>query len=125
VKNSINVVFRYVILHRGVLVIILIKSEPRLRQVKFVTNLRIPSVEGAMLVDDLVIHRFKAGTLDAEPGDLALVPHLAHRGEHEIEEILRQVQIPPHARLFVMGGATAKVTWVCPVVRSLRIDDID
>ena len=78
-----------------------------------------------MLVDDLVIDSFKAGTLDAEPGDLALVPHLAHGGEHEIEEILRQVRIPPHASLFIMGGATTIVNWVRPIVRSLRVDNID
>jgi hypothetical protein len=124
-KNSIKVVFRYVILHCGVLVVILIISELRLRQVKFVTNPCISSVYGAMLVDDFIIDSFKAGTLDAEPGDLALEAHLAHGGENEIEEILRQVRIPPHAGLFVMGGAITKVTWVCPIVRSLGVDNID
>ena len=90
-KYSIKVVFRNVILQRGVLVVILILALLHFREVRFVTNLRIPSVDGAVLEDDLVVHGFKASTLDAEPGDLSLLTHLAHGGEDKIEEILRQL----------------------------------
>jgi hypothetical protein len=51
----------------------------------------MPPVVWDLLVDDLVIHSFKAGTLDAEPGNLPRLPHLAHSFENKIEEILRQV----------------------------------